>query len=107
MRPAIGRRANPLLPLACLRGWDEVTELRASELRFSPSETAYFLNQMMVLDLSETDMAAAENRTGGAGVLFRGWPDSQTWWVTGAGIAGQPQTLEIEMSSLLRLNAGG
>jgi LuxR family maltose regulon positive regulatory protein len=42
-----------------------LTEVRASDLRFTSSEAAEFLNQAMGLDLSAEDIAALESRTEG------------------------------------------
>jgi LuxR family maltose regulon positive regulatory protein len=42
-----------------------LTELRAADLRFTPSEAAEFLNQVMGLNLSAEDIASLENRTEG------------------------------------------
>ena len=61
----IAAREDPPLPLARLRARDQLTELRATDLRFSFSEAAEFLNQVMGLDLSAEDIAALENRTEG------------------------------------------
>jgi LuxR family maltose regulon positive regulatory protein len=58
-------REDPHLPLARLRSQDQLTELRARDLRFTSSETAEFLNQVMGLDLSEENIAELENRTEG------------------------------------------
>jgi LuxR family maltose regulon positive regulatory protein len=68
----IATREDPHLPLARLRARDHVTELRASDLRFTPSEAATFLNQVMDLTLSAQDIAALEKRTEGwiAGLQF-------------------------------------
>jgi LuxR family maltose regulon positive regulatory protein len=41
------------------------TELRAADLRFTPSEAAAFLNQVMGLNLTADDIAALETRTEG------------------------------------------
>src|SRR5206468_10276575 len=65
MRLVIATREDPQLPLARLRARDHLTELRASDLRFTPSEAAGFLNQAMGLDLSTEDIAALETRTEG------------------------------------------
>ncbi|NIV40686.1 MAG: LuxR family transcriptional regulator, partial [Anaerolineae bacterium] len=43
----------------------QLVELRASDLRFTSSEAAEFLNQVMGLDLSAEDIAALEARTEG------------------------------------------
>lgn len=42
-----------------------MTELRAADLRFTPSEASEFLNQVMGLTLSPEDIAALETRTEG------------------------------------------
>jgi LuxR family maltose regulon positive regulatory protein len=42
-----------------------LTELRATDLRFTSTEAAEFLNQVMSLDLSAEDIAALETRTEG------------------------------------------
>jgi LuxR family maltose regulon positive regulatory protein len=42
-----------------------LTELRATDLRFTPEEAAEFLKEVMGLDLSTEDIAALENRTEG------------------------------------------
>ncbi len=61
----IAGRADPPLPLPRLRARDQLTELRAPDLRFTPDETAAFLNQVMNLGLSANDVAALEARTEG------------------------------------------
>jgi len=65
MHLVIVTRSDPHLPLARLRARDHVTELRAAGLRFTASESAAFLNQMMGLTLSAEDIAALERRTEG------------------------------------------
>ena len=65
MHLVIATREDPHLPLARLRARGQLTELRAADLRFTPSEAAEFLNQMMGLNLSEEDIAALEARTEG------------------------------------------
>jgi len=58
-------RADPQLPLARLRVHNQLTELRASDLRFSVDETAAFLSQTMGLTLSQEQAASLEVRTEG------------------------------------------
>ncbi|MCO6453459.1 MAG: hypothetical protein J5I90_21940 [Caldilineales bacterium] len=58
-------REDPPLPLSRLRARDQLTELRAADLRFSTAEAAEFLNQVMGLGLSAEDIAALETRTEG------------------------------------------
>jgi LuxR family maltose regulon positive regulatory protein len=61
----IASRADPALPLARLRARDELVEVRAAELRFTPDEAATYLNEMMGLVLTAQDVAALEGRTEG------------------------------------------
>jgi LuxR family maltose regulon positive regulatory protein len=65
MRLIIATREDPQLPLARLRARDQLSELRVTDLRFSSSEAADFLNQTMGLDLSPEDIEALETRTEG------------------------------------------
>ena len=65
MHLVIATREDPPLPLARLRAQGQLTELRVSDLRFTSSEAAEFLNQAMGLDLSAADIAALEARTEG------------------------------------------
>jgi LuxR family transcriptional regulator, maltose regulon positive regulatory protein len=61
----ISSRADPPLPLAKLRARDQVTEIRAAELRFTTEEATAFLKGVMGLTLSEADVAALEEVTEG------------------------------------------
>ena len=61
----IGSRADPVLPLARLRGRGELVEIRAADLRFTPGEAAAYLNEMMGLQLTAADVATLEGRTEG------------------------------------------
>ena len=65
MHLIIASRSDPPLPLARLRARDELTELRATDMRFTFEEAAAFLNEVMGLDLSATDVAVLEARTEG------------------------------------------
>jgi LuxR family transcriptional regulator, maltose regulon positive regulatory protein len=58
-------RADPALPLARLRARGAVTEVHASDLRFTPDESAAFLTEVMGLWLTAADLAALEARTEG------------------------------------------
>ena len=58
-------RADPPLSLARLRSHKELTELRVSDLRFTPDEAAAFLTQVMGLKISAADVSALEQRTEG------------------------------------------
>ncbi|HEX5335097.1 MAG TPA: AAA family ATPase, partial [Propionicimonas sp.] len=79
----IATREDPDLPLARWRARGQLTELRADDLRFTPSETAEFLNRVMGLDLSADDVDALEGRTEGwiaglqlAALSVQGRPDA-------------------------------
>jgi len=70
---AIASRADPPLNLARLRGRGHLTELRQSDLRFTPEEAAIFLAGVSGLDLAAEEIAALEKRTEG--------------WITGLQLA--------------------
>jgi LuxR family maltose regulon positive regulatory protein len=65
MHLVIATREDPPFPLARLRARGQLTELRAADLRFTPSEAAEFLNRVMGLNLTVDDIAALEARTEG------------------------------------------
>ena len=65
MHLVITTREDPALPIPRLRARRQLTELRAADLRFTPSEAAEFLNQAMDLPLSAEEVAALEDRTEG------------------------------------------
>ena len=73
MHLVIATRDDPNLPLARYRARDQLTELRVADLRFTVSEAAGFLNQVMGLNLSAQEIAALETRTEG--------------WITGLQLA--------------------
>src|SRR6266702_2099869 len=65
MHLVIATREDPPLPLARLRAGGHLTEVRAVDLRFTPSEAAGFLNQGMGLNLSAEDIVRLSTRTEG------------------------------------------
>jgi LuxR family transcriptional regulator, maltose regulon positive regulatory protein len=65
MQLVITTRSDPPLNLARRRGRRQMVEIRATDLRFTPEEIAAFLNQTMLLDLSDADIAALDQRTEG------------------------------------------
>ncbi len=82
MHLIIATREDPQLSLARLRVRGQLSELRAADLRFTPSEAGEFLNPVMGLDLSAEDIAALETRTEGwiaglqlAAISMRGHED--------------------------------
>ena len=75
-------REDPSLPLARLRAHNQLTEIRAADLRFTADEAGRFLNDILALSLSTEDVAALEERTEGwivglqlAGLSLRNRPD--------------------------------
>ena len=65
MHLVMATREDPQLPLARLRARDQLTEVRAADLRFTPSEAAEFFNEVMGLELSAEEVFALEERTEG------------------------------------------
>jgi LuxR family maltose regulon positive regulatory protein len=62
---ALVSRADPPWPLGRLRARREMNELRAADLRFTPQETAEFLNDRRGLELTEQQIVTLEGRTEG------------------------------------------
>lgn len=61
----IASRTDPPLPLGRLRARDQLTEIRAADLRFSVEEASAFFSEVMDLDLRPAEVAALERRTEG------------------------------------------
>ncbi len=85
-------RQDPDLRLARLRARGQLTELRARDLRFTPSETATFLNDLMGLELSREDLAALEARTEG--------------WIAGLQLAALSMRGREDLSGFIHAFAG-
>lgn len=92
MHLVITTRVDPPLPLARLRGRDQLTELRANDLRFTVDETASFLNQMMGLNLSAEEVSALETRTEG--------------WIAGLQIAALSMQSQDDIQGFIRAFSG-
>jgi LuxR family maltose regulon positive regulatory protein len=82
----IATREDPSLPLARYRAQGQLIELRTADLRFTSSEAAEFLNQVMNLNLSVEDITALETRTEGwiaglqmAAISMRGLTDTSSF----------------------------
>ncbi len=67
-------REDPPLPLARLRANNQLTEIRAKDLRFTNQDAAHFLNDVLTLSLSAADVDALEAKTEG--------------WIVGLQLAG-------------------
>ncbi|HVN53519.1 MAG TPA: LuxR C-terminal-related transcriptional regulator [Anaerolineaceae bacterium] len=61
----IAARSDPSLPLSRLRARGQMVDLRAADLRFTDSEAAQFLNDVMGLRLDAGSVAVLEERTEG------------------------------------------
>ncbi len=92
MHLVIATREDPQLPLARLRVRGHLTELRAADLRFTPSEAAEFLNQVMSLNLAVADIAALEDRTEG--------------WIAGLQLAALSMRGREDVPGFIRAFAG-
>ncbi len=92
MHLVITTREDPQFPLARLRARGQLTELRAADLRFTPSEAAEFLNQVMGLNLSAEDITALETRTEG--------------WVAGLQLAALSMQGHKDTTSFIRSFTG-
>jgi len=67
-------REDPPLPLARLRANNQMTEIRAADLRFTAREAERFLQEVLGLSLSQADVAVLAERTEG--------------WIVGLQLAG-------------------
>ena len=92
MHLVIATREDPPLPLARLRVGGQLTEVRVRDLRFTHSEAAVFLNQMMGLNLSSEDIVALETRTEG--------------WIAGLQLAAISMQGQKDATSFIRSFTG-
>jgi len=92
MHLVISSRQDPQLPLARLRARNQLTELRAADLRFTPAEAAAFLKEVMGLNLSAEDIAALERRTEG--------------WIAGLQLAALSMRGREDIAQFVRAFAG-
>jgi len=92
MHLVITTRRDPDLPLARLRVRSQMTELRVTDLRFTPAESAKFLNQVMGLHLSEENIMALEASTEG--------------WVAGLQLAALSMHGRDDISGFINAFAG-
>ncbi len=89
----IATRRDPPLPLARLRARGHMSELRAADLRFTPSEATEFFNDVMSLGLPPTNVATLEARTEG--------------WIAGLRVAALSIRSTDEVSAFVDSFAGG
>lgn len=92
MHLVITTREDPPLPLARLRAKGQLMELRAADLRFTPSEAAEYLRAGMGLHLSTADLAALQDRTEG--------------WIAGLQLAALSMRGQQDIPGFVRAFAG-
>ncbi len=92
MHLVIASREYPQLALARLRTRGQLTELRAADLRFTPTEAAVFLNRVMALNLSDAEITALETRTEG--------------WIAGLQLAALAMQGEKDSASFIQSFSG-
>jgi len=88
----IATREDPPLPLTRLRAGGSLTELRASDLRFTADEAASFLTEAMGLPLTGAETAALEARTEG--------------WIAGLQLAALALQERADVASFIAAFAG-
>ena len=85
-------REDPPLPLAQLRAKNQLTEVRAKELRFSRQDIERFLNHAMGLSLSDADIEILEEKTEG--------------WIVGLQLAGLSIQDRVDPSGFIATLSG-
>ena len=88
----VSTRTDPPWPLARFRARNQLTEIRAQDLRFSFEEAAEFLNRTMGLNLSVEDVTALEEHTEG--------------WVAGLQLAALSMTGRSDISAFVKAFTG-
>ena len=128
MRLIMTTRTDPPLPLARMRVRGQLLELRSTDLRFSPSQTASFFTDVMGLTLTTDEVAVLDQRVEGwiaglqlAGLALQGKRDTAEFIASFAGdhryvldylgdeiLDRQPEAMQqflLQTSILERLNA--
>jgi len=88
----IATREDPPLPIARLRARGQMSELRAADLRFTPSEAAEFFDEVMSLKLSAEEVVTLEERTEG--------------WIAGLQLAALSMRGREDVGGFIRAFAG-
>jgi LuxR family maltose regulon positive regulatory protein len=88
----IASRSDPPLPLSRLRSRGELTEIRASDLRFALGETEEFLAKSMGLELAGPDLELLTRRTEG--------------WIAGIQLAALSMQQQEDVTGFVRSFAG-
>jgi LuxR family transcriptional regulator, maltose regulon positive regulatory protein len=88
----ISTRSDPPLPLALLRGRNQLNELRAKDLRFTSAEAATFLLTVFNLSLTPEQITILENRTEG--------------WIAGLQMAALSMQGRLDISQFIEAFSG-
>lgn len=82
LRLVLATRSDPMLPLGRLRASGDLAEVRTDDLRFRTGEADHLLNDVLALDLTQSDIRLLHQRTEGwaaglylAGLSLAGRPD--------------------------------
>ncbi|MBW5467982.1 LuxR family transcriptional regulator [Brevibacillus formosus] len=92
MHLVIATREEPRLPIARLRVRNQLNEVRASDLRFTYSEAAEFLEKVMKVELLPENIALLESRTEG--------------WIAGLQLAALSMKEQIDVETFLPTFSG-
>lgn len=86
-------REDPAMPLARWRAMNQLTELRANDLRFSEAEADHFFRRMLGKTLAKQDIAHLQQRTEG--------------WIVGLQLAGLSMQGRQNPSEVIATLSGG
>ena len=92
MHLVIASRADPPLSLSRLRVNEQMTEIRAADLRLTENETSAYLNGLMGLDLTLEQISSLESRTEG--------------WIAGLQLAALSMQGDIDKDEFVDAFAG-
>jgi LuxR family maltose regulon positive regulatory protein len=84
-------RIDPPLPLTSLRAKGMLREIRAQNLRFTPEETATYLNKAQFIRLSQPTLDLLEER-------FEGWPAGLHLAALSLRSAGSQESVQLALS---------
>ena len=92
LRTVVATRSDPPWSLARWRARNQLTELGQTDLRFTPAESAEFLNRLMDLHLTADDVAALEQHTEG--------------WIAGLQLAALSMRTRTDRAEFIRSLSG-
>jgi LuxR family maltose regulon positive regulatory protein len=92
LRLVLISRIDPPLPLTRLRAKGGLREIRTQDLRFTPEETATYLNQAQFIHLSVSILDLLEER-------FEGWPAGLHLAALSLRSAGSQESVQLALSN--------